>query len=69
MTTRTTLPTASQIAALAVARPLTTGNLLADCERWCREHFPHRWSSTSPRRAPAVFATRGVPVGTAPVGS
>jgi hypothetical protein len=25
------------------ARPLSTGNLLADCERWCRDHLPrHR---------------------------
>ena len=44
MTTRTTLPAASQIAVLAAARPLSTGNLLADCERWCREHFPTRRS-------------------------
>jgi len=40
MTPRTTLPAVSQIAVLAAARPLSTGNLLADCERWCREHFP-----------------------------
>ena len=29
------------------ARPLSTGNLLADCERWCRDHLPPR--RTSPR--------------------
>jgi hypothetical protein len=23
-------------------RPLSTGNLLADCERWCRDHLPPR---------------------------
>ena len=25
-----------------MARPISTGNLLADCERWCRDHLPHR---------------------------
>ena len=44
MNTRTTLPAVSQIAALSATRALTTGNLLADCERWCREHFPTRRS-------------------------
>jgi hypothetical protein len=23
-------------------RPISTGNLLADCERWCRDHLPRR---------------------------
>jgi hypothetical protein len=23
-------------------RPISTGNLLADCERWCRDHLPPR---------------------------
>lgn len=23
-------------------RPMTTGNLLADCERWCRDNLPRR---------------------------
>jgi hypothetical protein len=49
MTPRTTLPAVSQIAVLAAARPLSTGNLLADCERWCREHFPR---ATPVRTAP-----------------
>ena len=53
MTTRTTLPAASQVAALAAARPLTTGNLLADCERWCRERLPSR-GNVEVRSAPVV---------------
>jgi hypothetical protein len=23
-------------------RPISTGNLLADCERWCRDNLPRR---------------------------
>ena len=67
MTTRTALPAASQVAALAAARPLTTGNLLADCERWCRERLPQWGGSPSPRRTAVTPAPRGAAAGTAPV--
>ena len=26
----------------AVTRPISTGHLLADCERWCRDNLPPR---------------------------
>jgi len=35
------LPAALQATAL-IAQPLSTGNLLADCERWCRDSLPPR---------------------------
>ena len=25
-----------------ISRPMTTGNLMADCERWCRDNLRHR---------------------------
>ena len=25
-----------------ISRPMTTGNLMADCERWCRDNLPRR---------------------------
>ena len=25
-----------------ISRPMTTGNLMADCERWCRENLGRR---------------------------
>ncbi|MGY1643884.1 hypothetical protein ACI782_22475 [Geodermatophilus sp. SYSU D00703] len=28
--------------AAALDRPISTGNLLADCERWCRDSLPRR---------------------------
>jgi hypothetical protein len=31
-------------------RPVSTGNLLADCERWCRDNLPRR----EPRPADAA---------------
>ncbi|MGY1777076.1 hypothetical protein ACI8AV_14550 [Geodermatophilus sp. SYSU D00804] len=34
-----------------MAAPLTTGNLLADCERWCRDVLPPR--GTGPAAVPA----------------
>jgi hypothetical protein len=34
-------------------RPISTGHLLADCERWCRDVLPPR-SSWVPRSAPRV---------------
>ena len=36
------LPAASRLAALSAPHPISTGNLLADCERWCRDHLPPR---------------------------
>jgi len=46
------LPAAVQ-ATLLSAQPLSTGNLLADCERWCRDHLPGR-----PGRSSVLAARR-----------
>ena len=40
-------------ATLLSAQPLSTGNLLADCERWCRDHLPAR-----PGRSSVLAARR-----------
>jgi hypothetical protein len=32
------LPAAARLTALG-AQPISTGHLLADCERWCRDHL------------------------------
>ncbi|MGY1780288.1 hypothetical protein [Geodermatophilus sp. SYSU D01036] len=46
-----------------MAAPLTTGNLLADCERWCRDALPPRESSPAavPATRPAPVERRGAP--------
>ena len=31
-----------------ISRPMTTGNLMADCERWCRDNLRRR-EVTAPR--------------------
>ena len=33
-----------------ISRPMTTGNLMADCERWCRDNI-------RPREVPAASGT------------
>ncbi|MGY1601687.1 hypothetical protein [Geodermatophilus sp. SYSU D00815] len=45
------LPAAHRLAALGAPHPVSTGNLLADCERWCRDHLPPR---TVPRQADVI---------------
>ncbi|MGY1810004.1 hypothetical protein ACI8AF_21765 [Blastococcus sp. SYSU D00669] len=45
------LPADHRLAALRAPRPISTGNLLADCERWCRDHLPPR---TIPRQAEVI---------------
>lgn len=35
---------------------ISTGNLLADCERWCRDHLPPRVPAS--RRATALRVVR-----------
>ena len=35
-----------------ISRPMTTGNLMADCERWCRDNLPPR--APAPRPATAL---------------
>ena len=32
----------SRTPSLRAPRAISTGNLLADCERWCRDHLPPR---------------------------
>ncbi|MGY1730254.1 hypothetical protein ACI798_01945 [Geodermatophilus sp. SYSU D01045] len=46
-----------------MAAPLTTGNLLADCERWCRDTLPPRESgpATVPAPRPAPRERRSAP--------
>jgi len=46
------LPAVVQATALS-AQPLSTGNLLADCERWCRDNLPAR-----PSPAPVAAVRR-----------
>ena len=46
MNSRTTRLAASSLA----VRPVLTGHLLADCERWCRDSLPPRRTSL-PREA------------------
>ena len=46
------LPAAFQATALS-AQPLSTGNLLADCERWCRDSLPPRHTAPRPDASPS----------------
>lgn len=61
-----------------ISRPMTTGNLMADCERWCRDNLRRRevpaaggrrsaWSPLQwlPRRPHAAAASGPAPVGQA----
>jgi hypothetical protein len=41
------LPAAESLTALG-AQPISTGHLLADCERWCRDRLPRRWVPSQP---------------------
>ncbi|MGY1706048.1 hypothetical protein ACI79C_15895 [Geodermatophilus sp. SYSU D00697] len=40
--------------AASLDRPISTGNLLADCERWCRDHLPRRAPRTPPPGPPGA---------------
>jgi hypothetical protein len=43
------------------ARTFRTGNLRADCERWCRDHLPPRGAPVPVPAAPTVGGPPGWP--------
>lgn len=51
------LPAAHNLAALSAPRAISTGNLRADCERWCRDQLPPRTIPT-PRTSGGSLASR-----------
>ena len=49
-------------------RPLSTGNLLADCERWCRDHLPARPRAQVPGGSPGSVNS-GAQAASGPIGN
>jgi hypothetical protein len=44
------------------SRPLSTGNLLADCERWCRDQLPPRGVPREVREVGTTLRVVATPV-------
>ena len=50
-----------------ISRPMTTGNLMADCERWCRDNLrPPRGAGCERDDAPPGRRSGGCPAGLTP---